>query len=209
MTLQDLGGGVYRVPGARRSAITGRWLSADRAPDHTPQNGQKETRDWHPDEQPGDTGGEDGHADHLTPDEADAIQMYIDQLKHLLGLSQWDVFLSATPSDPTTNASMHPVYGRHVCPVSVNRNWWTYTPEVQRNTIVHELLHIVHNRQTEVIRTAPSSMWQWRTFERETELMVDHLAGVLDQYMPWPITPDEVAAMREQKVGPFEEKTDG
>ena len=74
---------------------------------------------------------------------------------------------------------------------------------MQRNTIVHELLHIVHNAQTEVIRTSPQAMWLWRTFERETELMVDHLAGVLDVYMPWPIKPDDVALMRAMKTGPF------
>lgn len=181
-------------------------MSAERTPDELPIAGEKETRDWHPDEQPGDNGAVDGESAHFTPDEADAIQLYIDQLKHLLGLSQWDAFLSATPSEDTTNASVHPVYGRRVVPIAVNRNWWSYSPEVQRNTLVHELLHVVHNAQTEVIRTAPTSVWQWRTFERETELMVDHLAGVLDQYMPWPITPAEVAEMRAQKVGPFEEK---
>lgn len=153
--MQDMGNGVYRVGGLRRSAVTGRYFS--RTPDELPIAGEKETRDWHPDVQPGD------------------------------------------------DASMHPVYGRRVVPISVNRNWWSYSPEVQRNTLVHELLHVVHNSQTEVIRTAPTSVWQWSTFERETELMVDHLAGVLDKYMPWPITPAEVAEMRAQKVGPFEE----
>lgn len=178
-----------------------------RSPDEHPVAGQKETRDWHPDEQPGDSeDAVDGASAHFSPDEADAIQLYIDQLKHLLGLGQWDVFLSATPSDDGTNASVHPVYGRRVCPIAVNKDWWSYSPRVQRNTIVHELIHIVHNAQTEVIRTAPTSVWQWRTFERETELMVDHLAGVLDEYMPWPITPDEVARMRAEKVGPFAEE---
>lgn len=177
-------------------------MSAGRAPDHKPELGQVETRDWHPDEQPEDDGPTN---DHFTPDEADAIQLYIDQLKHLLGLGQWDIFLSLASASDTTNASVHPVYGRRVVPISVNRNWWTYTPETQRNTIVHELLHIVHNAQTEVIRTAPTSVWQWRTFERETELMVDHLAGILDRHLPLPITPEEVAEMRAQKVGPFEE----
>lgn len=181
-------------------------LTPDRSPDEKPANGQKETRDWHPDEQPTDEGAKN---DHFTPDEADAIQLYLNQLKGLLDLDQWDVFLSLSSADLSTNASVHPVYGRRVVPVSVNPNWWSYTPDVQRNTLVHELLHVVHNAQTEVIRTSPSSVWMWRTFERETELMVDHLAGVLDKYMPWPITPEDVAEMRAKKVGPFEEKTDG
>ena len=174
--------------------------TSGRSPDEQPANGQTETRDWHPDEQPEGSG---DAVEHFTSDEADAIQLYIDQLKHLLGLSQWDVFLSDTASDEGTNASVHPVYGRRVCPIAVNKDWWSYSPRVQRNTIVHELLHIVHNAQTEVIRTSPQTVWMWRTFERETELMVDHLAGVLDRYMPWPIKPDDVALMRAMKTGPF------
>ncbi|QLF84333.1 hypothetical protein SEA_KARATE_9 [Microbacterium phage Karate] len=180
-----------------------------RTPDEQPANGQVETRDWHPDEQPGDSpDAVDGESAHFTPDEADAIQLYIDQLKVLLGLERWDVFLSATPSDEGTNASVHPVYGRHVVPIAVNKDWWSYSPRVQRNTLVHELLHVVHNRQTEVIRTTAQTKAVWTTFERETELMVDHLAGVLDVYMPWPIKPDDVALMRSMKTGPFAEESE-
>lgn len=180
-------------------------MVSERTPDEKPEHGQNETRDWHPDEQPTDDGEQNTN---FTEDEADAIQLYIDQLKHLLGLSQWDIFLSSASSDPTTNASVHPVYGRRVAPISVNKNWWAYSPKDQRNTLVHELLHVVHNAQTEVIRTTPTSMWMWRTFERETELMVDHLAGIIDRHMPMPITPAEVAAMRANKTGPFEAKDD-
>lgn len=177
-------------------------MNAPRTPDEHPESGQVETRDWHPDEQPSDQGEQNTH---FTEDEADAIQLYLDELKRLLGLDHWDVFLSLASSPPNTNASVHPVYGRRVVPIAVNKDWWTYTPQNQRNSLVHELLHVVHNAQTEVIRTAPTSTWMWRTFERETELMVDHLAGVLDQYMPWPIKPEEVAAMRANKTGPFAE----
>jgi hypothetical protein len=172
-----------------------------RTPDEKPDPGQVETRDWHPDEQPDDN----GRTLDFTPDEADAIQIYIDQLKELLGLARWDIFLSLAASDETTNASVHPVYGRRVVPISVNPEWWSYSPDKQRNTLVHELLHVIHNAQTEVIRTSPTSVWMWRTFERETELMVDHLAGVIDQYMPLPIAPEQVADMRANKTGPFAE----
>lgn len=176
-----------------------------RSPDEQPVNGQVETRDWHPDEQPGDGAGDSTLNDHFTEDQADAIQLYLNQLKDLMGLGQWDVFLSLTSADDTTNASVHPVYGRRVVPVAVNRGWFEYTPRVQRNTLVHELLHVLHNAQTEVIRTTGQTKAVWTTFERETELMVDHLAGVLDEYMPWPITPEEVAVMRAEKTGPFED----
>lgn len=174
----------------------------ERTPDERPTAGQVETRDWHPDEQPADW----AEGTPFTPDEADAIHLYIVQLARIMGLAQWDIYLSATPSAPDANASVHPVYGRRIVPISVNSDWWTYSPQVQRNTIVHELLHVIHNDQTEVIRTSPTSTWMWRTFERETELMVDHLAGLLDEHMPMPITPAEVAEMRANRTGPFAER---
>jgi hypothetical protein len=173
-----------------------------RTPDEIPEPGQRDSRDWHPDTQPGDDGTPEG-VDHFTEDEADAIQIYIDQLKEAMGLNEWDIYLSATPSDEGTNASVHPVYGRRVVPISVNKYWFTYHPRVQRNTLVHELLHVLHNAQTEVIRTAPVSTWMWRTFERETELMVDRLAGIIDEFMPMPPTIAEVAEHRAKKTGPF------
>jgi len=155
----------------------------DRPPSDLPAEGEKEVRDWHPDEQPTDDGPVNTH---FTEAQANSLQMYIHQIKNMLGLREWDIFLTTAAASDQVNASIHPVYGRHLAALSVNKDWFTYSLEVQRNTIVHEILHVIHNRQTEVIRTTRQLDSVWVTFERETELMVDFLATQLEIFFPLP-----------------------
>lgn len=158
-------------------------MMSDRPPSDTPILGEKEVRDWHPDEQ-----NEYDPENLLTfsTEQSNALQTYIWKIRDMLGLQTWDVYLTAAPSSDDCNASIHPVYGRHSAGLSVNKNWYSLSPEVQRNTIIHELLHVAHNRQTEVIRTTKQRDEVWVTFERETELMVDHLATALEDLFPLP-----------------------
>jgi hypothetical protein len=144
-----------------------------------------EVLDWHPDEQ--NQGPEETI---FTPEQADAIQRYLWVIRDMLGLQQWDIFLTMSHSTDDANASVHPVYGRYIAGVSVNKKWFEYSPEVQRNTIIHELLHVVHNRQSEVIRTTKQRDEVWITFNRETEYMVDHLATALEDLFPLPEPPE-------------------
>ncbi|MEG2887285.1 MAG: hypothetical protein RR853_09190 [Aurantimicrobium sp.] len=154
---------------------------SDRTPSETPQGDNMETIDWQPDEQ---VLGQPETV--FTPEQADAIQKYIWQIKDMLGLQGWDVYLTLAHSTDDCNASVHPVYGRYTAGISVNKNWLSYSREVQRNTIIHELLHVMHHRQTEVIRTTKQRDEVWITFNRETELMVDHLATSIEDLFPLP-----------------------
>ncbi len=72
-------------------------------------------------------------------------------------------------------------------------DWFEKADDDRRNDIVHELLHLVHRDQTEVIRCGlqdagylPDKAFtmMWRMFELHTEAMIDHLAGVLAPSMP-------------------------
>jgi len=155
--------------------------SADRAPSSLPHGDNDEVKDWSPDEQ-----NLSEEVVDFTPEQCDLLQKYIWQIADMLGLKGWDIYLTHAASDDDANASVHPVYGRYTAGLSVNKRWFTYTPEVQRNTIIHELLHVVHNRQTEVVRTTKQRDEVWITFNRETELMVDHLATAIDNLFPLP-----------------------
>ena len=184
---QPLGDGFYRVSGSHRSALSGRYIS----PSEAPHGDNDEVKDWHPDDQ--------NHAEEVTvftSEQADLLQKYIWTLRDMLGLYNWDIYLTLAHSTDDCNASVHPVYGRYVAGISVNKKWYEYSPEVQRNTILHELLHLVHNRQTEVIRTTKQRDEVWITFNRETELMVDQLATAIDDMFPLPEQPliDQVLA---------------
>lgn len=159
-------------------------MAADRSPSDIPIIGEKEVRDWHPDDQ-------NMSEDEVGFDEerANLLQTYIWEIRDMLDLHHWDVYLTKAPAADDCNASIHPVYGRHAAGLSVNKNWFDYSPEVQRNTILHELLHVAHNRQTELVRTTSQTSAVWTTFERETELMVDHLATALEEHFPLPKKP--------------------
>lgn len=152
-------------------------------PSNVPGLGEVETRDWHPDEQ------NEAKPDDVLPftsEQCDMLQQYIWDIRDMLDMHHWDIYLTMAPSSDDANASIHPVYGRHSAGLSVNKKWFDFSPEVQRNTIIHEILHVVHNRQTEMIRTTRQQSGVWTAFERETELMVDHLANAIDQFFPLP-----------------------
>lgn len=155
--------------------------SADREPSSLPQGDNDEVKDWQPDEQ-----NLSEEMNDFTTEQSNMLQKYIWQIAEMLGLKGWDIYLTHASSDEGVNASIHPVYGRYVAGLSVNKKWFEYNSEVQRNTIIHELLHVVHNRQTEVIRTTKQRDEVWITFNRETELMVDHLATSLEGLFPLP-----------------------
>ncbi len=158
-------------------------LFPDRTPSNTPVDGEKEVRDWHPDEQPKEDGPVNNH---FTLEQANNLQSYINTIAEMFDLGHWDIFLAHAASEDDCNASIHAVYGRHTAALAVNKDWFTYPLEKQRNTIIHEVLHIVHNRQTEVIRTTAQAQAVWTTFERETELMVDGLTNSIERFFPLP-----------------------
>lgn len=129
----------------------------------------------------------------FTTEQADALQLYIWDIRDRLNLHHWDTFLADEAAEKGTNASVHPVPGRFVAGIHVASNWLDLEESERRNTIVHELLHLVHRDQTEVIRCGlqdagylPNKAFtmMWRMFELHTEAMVDHLASVLAPTMP-------------------------
>jgi hypothetical protein len=133
---------------------------------------------------------------HITEAEARNIQSYLDELKPLLGLQPWDVFVAAEATDSEDDdavASVHPTEGRRVAGVRIGPGWADQSAEVKRDTLVHELLHLVHRDQTDIIRCGlassgylpqPTFDLLWETFRLATEVMVDHLTGLLTPHLP-------------------------
>lgn len=132
---------------------------------------------------------------HLTSEQADAIQLYLWQIRDLLGLTQWDLFIAVDPCKDDANASIQPTEGKREAAILVARDWWTdRTPEEKRADLVHECLHALHRDQTDTIRVALNSgivpnktrhMW-WELFANATEVMVDHLERLIAPTMPLP-----------------------
>lgn len=141
----------------------------------------------------------------LKKGQADVIQAYINLIRDHMGLSHWDVFLAKEPAREGACAMVEPVEGRQVAPIFLCQGWWDRSDDDKRNDIVHELLHVLHRDQTDLIRCGLSRsgylpkktrIMLWDRFSAATEVMVDHLASVIAPTMPpWPgVTPGEGAA---------------
>jgi hypothetical protein len=69
------------------------------------------------------------------------IREYAEELASLMGLADWTIEIRFDPTDADTYAEIECVYGQRLARIGVNKNWWTYTREMQRDTLVHELVH--------------------------------------------------------------------
>lgn len=135
----------------------------------------------------------------LTTAQADAIQKYIWSVRDLLNLRHWDTFLSDEPVPREVQAQVRPVEGRYVASIHLAHDWLKREPWDQRNDIVHELVHLTHREQTDVIRVGllrsgllprKTEDLLWTNFRDATERMVDHLATAIAETFPLPEIPD-------------------
>lgn len=121
------------------------------------------------------------------------MREYVTTLQPLLMLQHWQIRVSEKRPDNGDHwASCY----------RVPRQWsaWLYfaddlfgeKPEQQRETVVHELLHIVRAMEYVAVREGyeglgqTSRAWAWERFDHEQEVTTDHLARILAPYMPLP-----------------------
>lgn len=124
------------------------------------------------------------------------IDTYLRRLADLMGLQRWDVYVSVKPSAKGTLATVDPVQGRALAEIRVASDFHAGSPDDQVNTLVHELIHLIHRDQTDIVRIGVAAGevvggqatydLLWATFHLATEVMVDHLAAVIAPTMPAP-----------------------
>jgi hypothetical protein len=69
------------------------------------------------------------------------IREYAEELASHMGLADWTIEVRHDPTEVDTYAEIECVYGQRLARIGLNRNWLTYTREMQRDTLVHELVH--------------------------------------------------------------------
>lgn len=71
-----------------------------------------------------------------------AIEVYVDQCKDMLGLRDWKIIYKVC-EEPAKDAEadIAPHHGK-IAHLRLNKSFFTFSPEYQRNVICHELLHI-------------------------------------------------------------------
>lgn len=123
---------------------------------------------------------------HVKEREQRRILDYATSVLATLGEKRWVVLLMKDPSDDDCNASVCVFRERYIVQLYLNRDWHEYSDSTRRNTITHEMLHVVHARIDDVIYTLGDYGIRRREhravkrrYQTEVERMVDHFATVM------------------------------
>lgn len=121
----------------------------------------------------------------------DPMQEYVGRMKDLLGLRDWQI--EVIYGDQEEMASVAMTFGQKHAILVLGTSWGTYSPEDQRATIVHELIHV---HVTPALDLAwkilnpimgQATMWPLQTSVVEShEHGVDGLACSISKYFPLP-----------------------
>jgi len=119
---------------------------------------------------------------HIKPREQRRIMDYAMKVLGTLGENKWRVLLMVEPSDDDAYGSVNIAPEKYVVELYLAENWHELSNETRRNTITHEMLHVVHKRVDHVVYDLDpllrhDEQTDLRTkYQREIELMVDHFA---------------------------------
>jgi hypothetical protein len=136
----------------------------------------------------------DGDGSHLTKRQQRILERYCERLLKRLDLSYWKVFVACDLPPEDALLMISPTDGRRTAGLCVSEGWWErQDAEQKRIDLTHEMLHLAHHDQEEVIRTWKASTADvapyvldllWERFNIETERMTDSLSYVLAPHMP-------------------------
>lgn len=119
-------------------------------------------------------------------DHLDALLIFISKLMNTMGLPSYRILIMEKAADKGSIAEIHRVEDRFVAELYLCKDWLSRDEEEQRDTIVHEVLHLWHRGLTDWFyfelqeRVHVSDFVRLEDqFHHVTELMVDHIALIL------------------------------
>lgn len=124
---------------------------------------------------------------HVTRREANAVCEFAIDVLQLLHMPGWQVLVMEDPADEDCVASILPVEGKYTAQLYLASDWMKRSDDERCETVVHEVLHLLHFRVNHVLDDARGLMHDhehdalYVRYRRETELMVDHLAKFLSR----------------------------
>lgn len=120
-------------------------------------------------------------------------QAYVDQLRPILRLADWEVRVSPLTCEDDNLATISPTFGQKRASIRLCDGWADLEPEVQRCTIAHELIHChlhapleMATEDIEHFMSAGEKEMFTRGFRRTVEYAVDGLADTLAPFLPLP-----------------------
>lgn len=122
-------------------------------------------------------------SDHVTAAEQQAIANYMTHLTRTLGMPSWRIWYDDEPAPGDTIAQVQFTKGRYVAELRLCSDWMTRTEDDRRDTITHEVLHLLHRDLSDWVEDDLVELMHdhehdriHRQFKRLIELHVDHLA---------------------------------
>ncbi|WP_108665160.1 hypothetical protein [Euzebya rosea] len=119
---------------------------------------------------------------HLQPDAQQVLRTYLPYLMQELGLERWTIDVRPAAARDGATAHIDVTYATWYAELHIAADWSDYTAEAQRNTLVHELLHILHHPLTSYVDElldAHGSAPMREVIRTQVEAMVDRLAGII------------------------------
>lgn len=118
---------------------------------------------------------------------------YIREIANTLLLHDWDITLSRAISESSIYRAEIALHReRDEANIELSDVWFGRTPEQQRQTLVHELLHIHTTRLCRVVTRLHERLgsdvttYVENAHDEEEEILVDRLARILAPYLPLP-----------------------
>lgn len=120
---------------------------------------------------------------HVSKREADRIVGYAVAVCDLMRMPKWKILVMEDPAENDAYAAINWIDQRHVAQLWLSPDWMKLDTDTRRNSITHEVMHLVHARVSTVafddtrhlMHDHEHNDWT-RRLRREFELMVDHLA---------------------------------
>jgi hypothetical protein len=119
------------------------------------------------------------------------VSSYIKVLLNEMHLWGWRVILHPDQPDTENDARISTCDDRKIAHLYLADDFFTFDRDQQRQTLVHEMLHLHESGPSDIVRKDLSkhlgqSTYDvvWANYARQCEFMVDELANVIAPFMP-------------------------
>jgi hypothetical protein len=125
---------------------------------------------------------------------------YMGGIKSLLKLDEWELRFrhNEDPDDPGHAACVEFVRHRKVAVIRVAKDWEEQTPDEQRSTVIHELLHLHFEAPWRMMGDITRQLGKQAEeladsmIRHEMEVAIDQIAAAIAPHFPLPPAPKRV-----------------
>lgn len=131
----------------------------------------------------------------MTRAQKNALERYISDAQQIMNLGQWKIELSETPCEEDALAEIEVSDNLWQAKIRVAHGFFKEKPDEQRDTIVHELLHVhtagIERSRDRMEKTLGELAWSvfQAAMDNEVERAVDAIAKIVSPTVPLPELP--------------------